>query len=260
MVQIDGWSRESLLAQLYDWEHDAFDDDLSCYCHLAANAPGPVLEICSGSGRILAPLVDNGIAVVGVDRSPEMLARATARLGLRPGLQLVEADVSTDDLPLGEFGLVIAALNALGYLRSTEDQLKLLRRIGARLLPEGRLVLDLLNVGSIVDQPQGISVLQKSGPNEEIGAHVTKWMVQQLHWATQELSLLSFFDVTGPDGRLQRLTDETVLRFFSRFEIELLVGQAGFTVEELSGDYDGSPFVEGSPRLIVVARASSLEQ
>lgn len=255
MSQMNGWSSASLLAQLYDWEHDAFDDDLSCYRHLAAEAPGPVLELCCGSGRILAPLADSGITVVGVDRSPEMLARATARLGSRPGLQLVQADVSADDLPPGEFGLVIAALDALGYLSSTEDQLELLLRIGARLAPEGRLVLDLLNVGSIVDQPQGMSVLQKSGLDEEIGAYVTKWMVQELRWATQDLSLSSFFDVTWPDGRMQRLTDETILRFFGRFEIELLVGQAGFTIEELSGDYGGSPFVEGSPRLIVVARA-----
>jgi SAM-dependent methyltransferase len=248
------WTREQLLAQLYDWEHDEFEDDQVLYGRLAAESPGPILEICCGSGRVLDPFVAVGLTVFGVDRSPAMLARAARRLGTRPGVHLLQADVATDELPGQGFDLVVAALNALGYVRTIDQQIELLHQVGRRLTPNGRAVIDLVNIGAAVDQPQGLPVLQKSGPDEEIGAHVTKWMVQGIRWATQELVLASFYDVTWDDGVLTRLTEEATLRFYTRFEIDLLLDRAGLEVEEFAGDYDGSAFVDGSPRLIVVAR------
>jgi hypothetical protein len=47
---------------------------------------------------------------------------------------------------------------------------------------------------------------------------------------------------------------ELRLRWFTRFELELLLGSAGWQLDELYGDYDLSPYDGSSDRLLVVAR------
>src|SRR5579871_4244104 len=65
--------RAQLLAQLYDWEHDRFGDDVDLYLALARRSDGPVLEPACGTGRALAPIAAHGIHVVGIDNSRAML-------------------------------------------------------------------------------------------------------------------------------------------------------------------------------------------
>ena len=43
-------------------------------------------------------------------------------------------------------------------------------------------------------------------------------------------------------------------RYLWRFEAELLLGKAGFTLEALYGDWDANPFESASDRMILVAR------
>jgi hypothetical protein len=44
------------------------------------------------------------------------------------------------------------------------------------------------------------------------------------------------------------------LHYLYRREAQLLFVEAGFVIEALHGDYDGSPAGGSSPRLLVVAR------
>ena len=74
------WPLPRLLAQLYDWEHDSFTEDLDFYASLAQRTGGPILEPACGTGRLLEGLARRGLTVVGFDSSPEMLTRAHARL------------------------------------------------------------------------------------------------------------------------------------------------------------------------------------
>ena len=74
----------------YAWEADLYDAatgevserDVPFYTALAADAAGPLLELACGTGRVLAPCaaaMGPGVAAVGVDVSPTMLARARVR-------------------------------------------------------------------------------------------------------------------------------------------------------------------------------------
>ncbi len=105
------------LARFYDLDHAGFDADLDFWRNLAKIVDGPVLEIGSGTGRVLFPLARSGVEVVGVDSSPAMLARARAHLAADPALRewvtLCEADVRTLRLDGGaRFPLAISALAA----------------------------------------------------------------------------------------------------------------------------------------------------
>jgi SAM-dependent methyltransferase len=250
-------SSERLLALLYDWEHDDFHDDVALYAALARRTGGPVLELACGTGRVLDVLSAPGVDVIGLDGSKAMLERARARLSGAPGrIDLIEGRLE-DPLPPSPCALIVAPLDALGLVREPDPRLGLLRRLRERLLPDGLLALDLVHAAALADQPQGIPILQRVGPCPALGAHVTKWMVRHVRPAQQLIELNVFFDLLWTDGTVTRLTDEVALRFFGRYEIELLLRNAGFDVEGIYGDYDLGPFQDHSERLVILATPAS---
>ena len=64
------------------------------------------------------------------------------------------------------------------------------------------------------------------------------------------------YEIIAADGATRRLTETISLRYMFRYELEHLLVRAGFRVVALYGDYDRSPFADGSPAMIVVARPS----
>ncbi|MPZ15763.1 MAG: methyltransferase domain-containing protein [Chloroflexi bacterium] len=248
------WSEAALLAQLYDWEHDGFRDDIALYSALGRRTGGSVLELACGTGRILAGLVDDGFHVVGVDRSPDMLERARVRLAhARGAAELVLADMREGVLP-GTHGLIVFGLDAFGLVHDPVQQTDTLDRVRAALQGDGVVVLDLVHVGSLADHPHGIPVLQRSGADEEIDANVTKWMVLELHPAAQLIEWRCFYDISWRPGGFRRVTETVEIRTFGRYEIELLLARAGLRVEAMYGDYELGPFQDDSRRMLVVAR------
>lgn len=247
------WSSGELLASLYDWEHDGFQDDVALYAGLARRTGGPALELACGSGRVLEGLIREGVDVVGVDRDPAMLARAKARLHEAPcAVSLVQADLQ-DPFPSGPFALVVLALDALGLIHEPAQQLDLLRRVHASLAPGGLMAVDVVHAPPFAGQPEGIPVLQRIGRDEELGAHITKWMVRRVRPAVAELDLLSFYDIVWGDGTFGRQTSDVGLRYFSRHEVELLLLTVGFAVEAVYGDYQLGLLGDESERMIFVA-------
>ncbi|HZT08224.1 MAG TPA: class I SAM-dependent methyltransferase [Chloroflexota bacterium] len=241
------------LTALYDWEHDEFFDDVGLFGAIARRTGGPVLELACGSGRVLAPIAAAGFTVVGLDNSPSMLERARQRLrGVDAQVTLVEADIA-DGLPDGPFGLVVLALDAFGLVQDPATQRALLGDVARKLAPGGALVLDLANLPSLLDPPNGTPVLQKTGRCDALDAEVTKWLVREVTFADEIMVLTSIYDVAERGGRLRRLVDRTELRFFSRGEIELLCSAAGLAVEGPFGDYDLGPLTDASARMIVLA-------
>jgi len=61
------------------------------------------------------------------------------------------------------------------------------------------------------------------------------------------------YEISAADGATRRLTETISLRYTFRYELEHLLVRAGFRVVALYGDYDSSPFGDGSPAMIVVA-------
>lgn len=242
------------IAPFYDWEHGDFAEDLALYLALARRHGGPVLEPACGTGRIVFPLAAAGFDVVGLDRSPAMLAIARARLaGPTPParVRLEQADMTEYALP-ERFGLVVLALDALGLLLELDQQVAALERARAHLRPGGRLVVDVQN-GNARAEPGAGLVHQLSRPDPATGRLITKWVARRTDPAEQVDHLVYFYDEVTADRLVRRTVAELRLRYFFRFELELLLRQAGLAVEELYGSYDLDPYGAESERLIAVA-------
>ena len=248
------------LARFYDWDHADLLDDLPFYRGLAERLGGPILEAACGSGRLLIPLAQAGHEVVGLDSSAAMLALARDRLGAQPGLsdrvELVEGDLRLARLGR-RFGLIILALDAFGLLVERTAQLEALETLRQHLRVRGLLAIDVANGNLRGAEGTEETVIQRHGPFGPTGASLTRWVVRRTDHGTQVDRLLQLYDETGPDGVVRRTAVELQQRYFTRFELELLLERAGYVVEAVFGDYDLTPFGPASPRLLVIAHAVS---
>ncbi len=76
------WDYSGIVAAAYDlyFGTEPFWDQAFYERRLRANG-GRALEVACGTGRLLVPLLRDGLNVEGLDTSPEMLDRLRARLG-----------------------------------------------------------------------------------------------------------------------------------------------------------------------------------
>lgn len=106
----------------------------------------PVLELGSGTGRVLIPLLERGHDISGLDNSPEMLDRCRAACdatGLRPDLH--RQAMQQFSLPR-RFGLVILTSGGLGLFTSDHDIRATFERVMAHLEPGGLFVYEFEQV------------------------------------------------------------------------------------------------------------------
>src|SRR5438874_2613245 len=101
---------------------------------LDAARPGRALDAACGTGRHARRLADRGHRVVGVDGSPEMLARAQAQV---PEGHFSQGDLRDLPLPSDAFDVVVCAL-AFDHVADLAQPVAELARV---LRPGGRLVV-----------------------------------------------------------------------------------------------------------------------
>ncbi|MGD9507495.1 MAG: class I SAM-dependent methyltransferase [Geminicoccaceae bacterium] len=101
---------------------------------LAELSPGRVLDAACGTGRHSVWLAAHGHEVVGVDASPDMLARARAKL---PDARFEEGELTALPLPDGSVDAALCAL-ALVHVPDLRPAMGELARV---VRPGGRIVL-----------------------------------------------------------------------------------------------------------------------
>jgi SAM-dependent methyltransferase len=242
-------------ARLYDWEHDRYLLDVDVHIGFARRFGGPVLELACGTGRLLAPLARAGFAMTGVDSSPAMLERARQRLEhLELTATLVEQRLETLKLDR-QFRTLVLGLDSFGLLLKREDQLRTLRALRAHTTHDGRLILDLANgnLRGSAEPPEEL-LHDLTLPDPETGRPITKFILRRPRPAEQVDELIFFYDELDERDYVRRKMVELRLRWFTRFEIELLLQSAGWQVDELYGNYDLEPYGAASDRLLIVAR------
>ena len=97
----------------------------------------PVLELGSGTGRVLVPLLERGFDIFGIDTSEDMTARCQAVCRAK-GLQAKLYQQSMIDFSLpSKFGTVLLTSGGLGLFVSDQDIRSTFGRVMAHLEPGG---------------------------------------------------------------------------------------------------------------------------
>jgi SAM-dependent methyltransferase len=236
--------------------------DAGFYLSLAqeAHAAGhPVLELACGTGRVAIPIAKEGVRVVGLDRSPEMLARARAKSEGLDNIFLVEGDMENFDLE-ERFGLVFIPFRSFQHLLTIEDQLSCMRCVHRHLVPDGRFVVNIFNpdiiaIANWLTTKKGSLQHRPDSYTAPAGREAHGWETRVYSTSAQEVdSTIIDEEIDSGGVVVSRVYRNLRLRWLHRFEMEHLFARTGFTVEALYGDFAGSPFGDTSPEMVWVAR------
>jgi SAM-dependent methyltransferase len=246
-----------LFARFYDLFYGQREDDLAMYRDFALAADGAILELGCGTGRLLIPLARDGHRITGLDASPAMLEIAQTRVkaaNLEGAVSLAQGDLRDFDLP-DRFALAIIPINTFMHCYDTEQQLACLRCVRRHLVSGGRLVVDVYNPDlPTLLEADGRLVSDGVVMDPQTGHTIQRITLRRLDMANQTQHITFFLDEVAADGSVRRTTFPFRMRFVFRFEMELLLRMAGYSLEALYGSYDLAPFENGSEKMIFVAR------
>lgn len=265
MDSLGGYDDNPFIAEFYDSVVPYLGrQDVSFFVEMAQLSGGPVLELGCGTGRVLIPIAESGIEIVGLDASPLMLAVCRDKL-LRASQDvrsrvtgLVHGDMR--DFELGrKFSLVTIPFRPFQHLLTVDDQMSCLANIRRHLADRGKLVLDIFNpsLPHLADE----SYLQEHGEEPEFVTPDGRKVVRRARiisrdYFNQITQNELIYDVTHPDAREERLVHRFPMRYLFKFEAEHLLARCGFGVETVYADYDKSPYGSKYPgELIFVAKA-----
>ncbi|ADI13448.1 class I SAM-dependent methyltransferase [Truepera radiovictrix] len=250
------------LAELYDLQYAHYRDDLPFYTRLAHDYGGPVLELGAGTGRVAAALARAGFEVVALEPAEQMILRGRARLareGLEERVTYVPGDMRS--VRLGRrFPLVIAPFNTLMHAYTLKDQDATLETVRAHLEAGGRFAFDLYTprfgqLGVLRREAEWAHV-GAAGALERGGAGEL-FLLQEHDPDAQLITSHYFFDRTDAAGRLTRQRYRLTQRYFTRFELERALLQAGFANVRLYGGFDRTRVSATAPHLVGIAAAAA---
>ena len=137
-----------LHAEWYEYRSAQEDhgQEIELWARCSAQAGGSALELGSGTGRVLVPLLARGLDVIGIDTSDDMMARclsACAAKGLKA--ELHRQSMLAFDLHR-EFGLIFLDSGGLGLFVSDRDIQATFKRVMAHLKPGGLFIFEFAPV------------------------------------------------------------------------------------------------------------------
>ncbi|MCP4251232.1 MAG: class I SAM-dependent methyltransferase [bacterium] len=233
--------------------------DIPRYLELAALQSGPILELCCGTGRVAIPLAEAGHHVTAVDFSDVLLStlsenQVRVAAGSKDRLRVIRQDVTTLDLGDERFAVAIIAFNSLLCIPDFRLQRRVLARVAHHLSPRGVLVLDLVNPLTLPlgGDPRPTPFFTRRHPRT--GRRYTRFSMLSGFDATQAQRLHGWYDEIDDEGIVRRRAYDTTWRPIFRFELELMLELAGFTIESLEGGHCKETYTPTSPRMFVQAR------
>jgi SAM-dependent methyltransferase len=217
------------IADLYDPWSRSVTEDVGFYVEEAFRSGGPVVELAVGTGRIAVRIAEAGVAVIGVDQSPEMIRVAAAFARQQEVGELVDLRLGDlRDPPVDErVPLVICPFRSLLHLPTEAEKLAALEAAHRLLVAGGRLVFDVFAPSrEDIDETDGRWIEREPG------------IFERADWDESARTLT--LSVRGGEAAAT-----FQLHWLSLGEWERLIGQAGFALESVYGWFDRRPFGDG---------------
>lgn len=240
--------------------------ELAYYVAAIGRFGEPALDLACGTGRLLVPLLENGLDVDGIDVSADMLRYAADAARAAGAAPILLRQAMHELRPARQYRTVIVCDSwGIGGDRSRDREA--LRRIHAALEPGGALVLshDLPYEDAETWQrwlPGGRSGLPEPWPaggtprpTADGTALELRIRLEALDPAAQRLTLGIQARHWHEDALLNLEEMRIDIALYFRAELVEALEQAGFRDVEVQGWYTGQPAEPDDARVVVVARA-----
>jgi SAM-dependent methyltransferase len=234
------------------------DKDYAAECDLIErvfrdHTDGPriqrVLDLGCGTGGHALILAERGYAVLGVDRSSDMLERARQRAS---SARFFQSDIT--QLDVGEsFDAVLIMFAVLGYLTRTADVEAALKAARRHVCPNGLLFGDVWYGPAVLAQrpSERVKVIEIPG-----GGQVIRVASSQLD-TRRDVCTVDYHLWRLDHGRLAaEVREQHVMRYFFEPELESLLSSASFKLQRIGGfPHFDQPPSEQTWNVAFVARA-----
>jgi len=256
----EGYQYCGLEAELYDAldELSDFDDEPFFRWFVEAN-PGPVLDLGCGTGRILLPLAEAGVEVLGVDSSLHMLRLCRRKLE-EAGLRAELAQGEMQRLDLGErlFSSILIPGFSFQLLLEDAAARACLAACRRHLRKDGQIVLPFYIPWEMIWDERSASPLEERRrvDAQSGGGAWVAWQGWELDARAQRLKLRNRIECLDAEARvIQREDKEMQMRWYLPHEALALLSQAGFAEVAAYGDFGFDPPEEDSESVVLVGRA-----
>lgn len=242
----------------YDWTSNGLDHDTTYYTELALASRGPVLELGCGTGRVTLAIAREGVPVVGIDSSYEMLRRGEQKaesLGLSSQVTFMEENMQDFEFPNNQFPLVIIPYRSFMHLTHVHDQIQTLERIHRHLSDDGVLAFNVFvpYMDQLVEmdgKKQFRGTFPVPGTEDEIELYdFTE--IDSFHQLANITRYMERFDGTGKS--IERIRTMLEIRYTFPTELCHLLTRCGFRVTQQYGTFYRGPFSHRSEELIIEA-------
>lgn len=198
----------------HDVECGSYEADLGLWEEVAEAAPGPVLELGCGTGRVALHLARRGHRVIGLDREPELIAALGQRAGELP-VRGVVADCR--DFELGaEIGLALAPMQFLQLLETPADRIACMVAVARHLRPGGLLAAAIV---------ESVEMPENALPPLPDVREIDGWVYSSLPTAAAagdgEVVLSRLRQTVSPGGELGEEPNEVRLQTFPADQLEV---------------------------------------
>lgn len=258
--------KNRVFGSVYSGAYDLIyqDKDYEAECDLieemfhrhAGRRIGTVLDLGCGTGNHAIPLAQRGYRVTGVDRSPEMLKQAKAKLpsqSLHPPLQqqFLEGDLRSLKLDR-QFDAVLMMFAAFGYQTTNDDVLHALDVVSRHLRPEGVFVCDIWYGPAVLSIRPGDRIKVIPTLDGKI-IRAASGTLDVFHHTID----VSYQTWVLKDQLMESETEEVHrMRYFFPQELNLLLAQAGIKLLQISDFNDPEKLpTEDTWNCLVVGRA-----
>lgn len=237
-------------AKFYDLIYHKLRDgvDNEFYLGKIKNAKGKVLEIGTGTGRLLTEALENDADIYGIDISHSMLDFLKAKLtpGDRKRISLQNiVDFKLDT----KFDLVIAPFRVFMHLTEKEDQLKALNNVYDHLNNEGQFIFDVF-VPALKPLITGLENVTDFDGEYEPGNRMKRIVSTNPDLINQIINITFRFEWNEGPSNYNREW-KTPMRFFFRFELEHLIERSKFNKYKITGDFQGNELNHDSKEFIL---------
>jgi SAM-dependent methyltransferase len=252
-----------LLSCCYDYAlTHQIREDLPFYTAMAQLLSDPILELGSGTGRILIPLARLGLRMTGLDVSEGMLEVCRAKLSLessevQANVTLVKQDLLSPSIT-GPFRLILAPFHLFQLLGDESHLRAVLTTLSEKVEEGGHLVFDLFNPG----YRELSSLSQESSSGEEpvvlmpMGMH----MVRRHRLWNHDPKKQSFqaeieHEITLPNHQKKTLTQSFGMKYYTLEQMKHILTDSGWKFEKVFGDFNRKSYQKTtSPEMIFLVR------
>jgi len=193
---------------------------------------GSILDLACGMGRHLSELSARGYPGIGCDLSYTMLRTGSAEYGPMP---VARADMRQLPFRNNAFGGLVSFFTSFGYFATEDENMQVVREMSRVLAKRAVFLFDYLNVHRELEKL--VQSETRATPMGEV--RIERWFDPSDRSFNKRITI-------GQRRYLERV------RGYDLDEISMMFSSCQLSMHAAFGDFDGAPFTNTSPRLILV--------